>query len=325
MEKSSKRGKIPQQDWPAIIKRYESGETLASIARTYDCSPPAISYIVSRSRARNAAGEGVKELSEAELGGQTKESPPSTESQAEEPHGGVIDTHELRAIEPPPEGALPIVTPTTLLEPQTASKDMPLANGGMAPEQRGGGFHEAKPEGRDGSFVLGAANANQSGAQRRTLHLSSPSQSAPSASRPNQDAPSSHLAEPSGRVIVSAPAKQPERAEHGGQTAAPLSFTPVTLNGPARKMADTHGARDGAFIDQALRERVESDISAFLAAFDAALDHDTLESRTRLREATDRLLRAGARTRIELERLEARVPLPPRDNGANAPSAWRPR
>src|ERR1700731_2643328 len=50
MEKSSKRGKIPQSDWPLIMSRYEAGETLASIARTYDCSPPAISYIVSRSR-----------------------------------------------------------------------------------------------------------------------------------------------------------------------------------------------------------------------------------------------------------------------------------
>src|SRR5688572_19228060 len=52
MEKSSKRGKIPQSDWPLIMTRYEAGETLASIARTYDCSPPAISYVVSRSRAR---------------------------------------------------------------------------------------------------------------------------------------------------------------------------------------------------------------------------------------------------------------------------------
>ena len=57
MERSSKRGKIPQHDWPAIISRYESGETLASIARTYDCSPPAISYIVSRTRARGTAAE----------------------------------------------------------------------------------------------------------------------------------------------------------------------------------------------------------------------------------------------------------------------------
>src|SRR5207237_6817461 len=57
MEKSSKRGKIPQSDWPLIMARYEAGETLSSIARTYDCSPPAISYVVSRSRARQPSGE----------------------------------------------------------------------------------------------------------------------------------------------------------------------------------------------------------------------------------------------------------------------------
>src|SRR5258708_3174761 len=57
MEKSSKRGKVPQSDWPLIMARYDSGETLASIARTYDCSPPAISYVVSRSRARQLGAE----------------------------------------------------------------------------------------------------------------------------------------------------------------------------------------------------------------------------------------------------------------------------
>ena len=57
MEKSNKRGKIPQSDWPLIMARYEAGETLASIARTYDCSPPAISYVVSKSRARQPARE----------------------------------------------------------------------------------------------------------------------------------------------------------------------------------------------------------------------------------------------------------------------------
>src|SRR5205085_8249987 len=61
MERSSKRGKIPQQDWLSIIKRYEAGETLASIARTYDCSPPAISYILSRSRARDTIVEGPEQ------------------------------------------------------------------------------------------------------------------------------------------------------------------------------------------------------------------------------------------------------------------------
>ena len=57
MEKSSKRGKIPQSDWPLIMSRYDGGETLSSIARTYACSPPAISYVVSRSRARQPEPE----------------------------------------------------------------------------------------------------------------------------------------------------------------------------------------------------------------------------------------------------------------------------
>ena len=55
---------------------------------------------------------------------------------------------------------------------------------------------------------------------------------------------------------------------------------------------------------------------------DAGLDPDAdiHPGRTELREATDRLLRAGARTRIELERLEARAPLPTRDKiGQTAP------
>ncbi|HEV8029691.1 MAG TPA: hypothetical protein VGP42_01600 [Stellaceae bacterium] len=86
------------------------------------------------------------------------------------------------------------------------------------------------------------------------------------------------------------------------------------------------GKNGGAFIDQVLRERVDGDIAAFLAAFDAALESDTVETRTELREATDRLLRAGARTRIELERLEARAPLPARDKiGQTAQPLFRQR
>ena len=81
----------------------------------------------------------------------------------------------------------------------------------------------------------------------------------------------------------------------------------------------------GSYIDQELRARVDGDIAIFLAAFDAALLEDTQESRAALREATDRLLRAGARTRIELERLEARLPLPPRDASRQSDTAWRQR
>ncbi len=66
------------------------------------------------------------------------------------------------------------------------------------------------------------------------------------------------------------------------------------------------GFRRVAGIDAALRERVNSDISAFLVAFDAAFVSDTVENRRALLAATDRLLHAGALTRIALER----TPLP---------------
>jgi hypothetical protein len=112
--------------------------------------------------------------------------------------------------------------------------------------------------------------------------------------------------------------------------AVPPAGAPMRVNGGqqgpfGRGEAQTeHRKEGGAFIDAELRARVDSDIAAFLSAFDMALVEDTPESRASLREATDRLLRAGARTRIELERLEARMPLPPRDTGRQEP-AWRQR
>src|SRR5579885_2071735 len=105
MEKSAKRGKIPQTDWPLIMSRYEAGETLASIARTYDCSPPAISYIVSRSKARQPEGEGApaaaSETSLVKLSPllasapKTQEAPPAAESPTR-----AAESHQPNAAEP---------------------------------------------------------------------------------------------------------------------------------------------------------------------------------------------------------------------------------
>jgi hypothetical protein len=53
-----------------------------------------------------------------------------------------------------------------------------------------------------------------------------------------------------------------------------------------------------SMIDSVLRDRVNSDIAAFLIAFDTMLDDGTSQNRRALLEATDRLMRAGARTRI---------------------------
>lgn len=46
--------KIPQGEWNAIAARYQSGESISQIARSYGCTPPAIHYILKRNRERPA-------------------------------------------------------------------------------------------------------------------------------------------------------------------------------------------------------------------------------------------------------------------------------
>jgi len=49
MAKRREKGKIPHAEWSAIRTRHAAGESLASIARDYDCTGPAIRYIINRS------------------------------------------------------------------------------------------------------------------------------------------------------------------------------------------------------------------------------------------------------------------------------------
>ncbi len=405
MEKPSKRGKIPQQDWPSIITRYETGETLASIARTYDCSPPAISYIVSRSRARNAAAT-------AATGGESTppephlvEPPPTltasapitegTAAQADSAAGSaalggtdsVAGARSLAAADisgDVPAGTIPPAAPIAMTrpvglpypnEPRLFPDDaahspdsrrepfVPVRNGPA--ERSGHGSRNSYPQrdlnypqrdlnaphdlnshrdsqpqrdpnpGGNGTTArsLASAEAGPQNGERRTLHLSL-SQAGDNAHRPEaqrfqaqrSDPPAADS--PSANPLERGTARPPSGPAGFGQPSrqGPGPSYPPSGNGDPMRAPNEARSKDAAsFIDHTLRERVDSDIAAFLAAFDAALDHDTTESRTGLREATDRLLRAGARTRIELERLEARVPLAPRDRNPHFASAYRQR
>ena len=51
------RGKIPREEWPKIAARFQNGETLTEIARSYDCTAPAIRYIVGRAPIRGPKGK----------------------------------------------------------------------------------------------------------------------------------------------------------------------------------------------------------------------------------------------------------------------------
>jgi hypothetical protein len=168
-------------------------------------------------------------------------------------------------------------------------------------------------------------NGTTNGEARRTLHLSHRSANG---SERGGDPSSEHglAARPAARH----PAAPPHDSVATMQAAVRLAGEGIpgdfrSSEGDVRGIADPLQSKEGGAINQALRERVHADTAAFLAAFDAALADDTAESRAGLRAATDRLLRAGARTRIELERLEARLPLPPRDKPVAAVPAWRQR
>jgi hypothetical protein len=327
MEKANKRGKIPQSDWPLIMARYEAGETLASIARTYDCSPPAISYVVSRSRARQPSAEvpsKATNLPETQL----IKIMPGDGSAATEPESSPA---QLNAREP--AAPVPDSEPLAVARPEATAR----AGNGRNDDEAA---HGAARFGRNGG-ISGPSNApppssspgqrpaqppTNGGDQRRTLHLSLgaphttvvPRPGEPPVERPvlgHRDAP---MANPIERRTNSGPGEPPPFAPGEPVRAA----EPVRYGGGDAAQNREAGS---SFIDRELRARVDGDIAAFLGAFDAALARDSLESRAALREATDRLLRAGARTRIELERLEARMPLPARDGGGRSNPAWRDR
>jgi hypothetical protein len=303
MEKSGKRGKIPQSDWPLIMVRYEAGETLSSIARTYDCSPPAISYIVSRSKAKPAS-----EVSP----------PPTPEAQLIKAPANDATTNGSAAVEP--TAATPAPVAAIRREPIAEPRPNGLTDGAAASGDQRRTLHLSlgADNGGNGSngnghaALNGGANGNGNGSGNGNGH------------HPEMPRPSFTQPQAASERMAPRPAQPPFDAGRYGRDPFALSDG----RPQAQQPRDGEAVRkdSSAFIDRELRSRVDGDIAAFLTAFDAALAADTQESRFGLREATDRLLRAGARTRIELERLEARVPLQPREGSAAADSAaWRQR
>jgi len=318
------------------MARYEAGETLASIARTYDCSPPAISYVVSRSRARQPDAETPPPTPSATTPQTTPQlikaaaSEPTTSGNGHAPavsaspanghpserreeiwpreaNGFARDGAGQRETDPP-RVALPMQRPPVLpAPPGPANADhrrtlhLSLGNG----SQGNGGMAE-HPHAERHNF----AGDGQPGQPQLPQHQTTSERFAPPATPQFQDRP------------PAAPDRSRDGVDGFSEARSPAYPGPVQ-----RTDADLAHRKEGAgsYIDQDLRARVDGDIAAFLAAFDAALVEDTQGSRSALREATDRLLRAGARTRIELERLEARMPLPPRDNIGRGDAAWRQR
>jgi hypothetical protein len=84
--------------------------------------------------------------------------------------------------------------------------------------------------------------------------------------------------------------------------AEPSRRGPPEDRGAGSQPAAPAAAGSETGLDFRLREAITVEISAFLVALDDAMGEGKTEALQRLREATDRLLRAAARIRIELER-----------------------
>ena len=79
----------------------------------------------------------------------------------------------------------------------------------------------------------------------------------------------------------------------------------TAISRPASQGSFSAGAERHHGFDTSLREAMTVEVSAFLVALDAMISQQSSETFSSLREATDRLLRAAARVRIELESCSA--------------------
>jgi hypothetical protein len=61
------KGKIPRNEWPRILSKYASGESIAQIGRDYGCTAPAIRYIIKRVGMLKGDGGGEGPLSERKI------------------------------------------------------------------------------------------------------------------------------------------------------------------------------------------------------------------------------------------------------------------
>lgn len=101
------------------------------------------------------------------------------------------------------------------------------------------------------------------------------------------------------------------RGERTGGAAAPSQqqarsdAVAVRLQ-PATPVATVPSQRADHVLAPELRQRVSGDVACFLVALDQAVLEGTHDSVANLQEATDRLMRSTARTRLELERLLSR-------------------
>jgi transposase-like protein len=209
-EAPKRRGRIPQSAWPHILERHRAGATLSAIAREFDCTPSAISYIV-----RKAEASGI-EPAAAPAAESANE--PATEPTA----SGDVETETVAAASEPaaaeaevpapqeqPETVAQTAEPAPVAQPQPVVE--PPAAAESAPEPRPVVKRVSPTEGRS---QLRASDLGR-GAAREAAPV--PPQPAPVEARP---APASAPA-PVAQATTAVPEAARPAAPAGRQEPAP--------------------------------------------------------------------------------------------------------
>lgn len=136
-EAPKKRGRIPQSAWPQILERYRSGATLSAIAREFECTPSAISYII---RKAEAAGEKDAPVVEEGAAADDVAEAPAGDAMAEEPPPAPVVASEAPApVKPPRRAAAPAPVeapqPPAPASPPAAAAPQPTPAQPSAPAQ----------------------------------------------------------------------------------------------------------------------------------------------------------------------------------------------
>ncbi|WP_109155309.1 hypothetical protein [Azospirillum sp. TSO5] len=125
-ESPKKRGRIPQSAWPQILERYRSGVTLSAIAREFECTPSAISYIIKKAEAASGQGDAAQGDASAEgMGAEgmqdEAQAAAGTSSAAPETVGEVAAPVTPAVPETPAPAAPAAAEPETPAEPRRAA------------------------------------------------------------------------------------------------------------------------------------------------------------------------------------------------------------
>ncbi|WP_353859257.1 hypothetical protein [Azospirillum formosense] len=140
-EAPKKRGRIPQSAWPQILERYRSGVTLSAIAREFECTPSAISYIIRKAEAASEKDAPVEDgavtddVAEAPAGDAMAEEPPPAPAPEAVPEAPAPVKPARRAAAPAPAPAAQTAAPAAAPAAVQAATSQPAPAQPSAPVQ----------------------------------------------------------------------------------------------------------------------------------------------------------------------------------------------